>query len=83
MDLRSELLRPTVEGFNGQIIKETGDGFLAAFDSPIDATNCAVCLQESLGRLSRNVESERRMLCQVSLNFADTIVEKHDLVDRR
>lgn len=79
MDLRSELLRPTVEGFNGQIIKETGDGFLSTFGDPLDATNCAICLQESLGRLSRNVESGRQILCRISLNFADTIIEKHDI----
>jgi adenylate cyclase len=79
MRIRSELLSPTVERFKGRVVKELGDGFLATFDSAIDATSCAIRLQESLGRMAADVPPENQVLCRIGLNLADTIIEEHDV----
>ena len=48
MQLRSEVLDPGVTAQHGRIVKNTGDGFLATFDTARDATRCALSLQEAV-----------------------------------
>jgi adenylate cyclase len=43
--LRVGIIDPCVVSYRGQIIKNTGDGFLATFDSSVDALRCAVEIQ--------------------------------------
>jgi len=45
---RSEVIDPTIASHAGRIVKHTGDGFLAEFSTVLDATNCAIALQENL-----------------------------------
>ena len=33
----NEVIKPAIKNFNGEIIKTTGDGFLATFESALDA----------------------------------------------
>ncbi len=49
---RDGVIDPTSRAYSGQIIKFTGDGFLAEFPSVIDAVNCAIQLQEQLASSS-------------------------------
>ena len=39
--LRVGTIDPCVVSYRGQIVKNTGDGFLATFDSSVDAVRCA------------------------------------------
>ena len=43
--LRRELLDPKIAEHNGRIVKTTGDGMLAEFESVVDAVRCAVEIQ--------------------------------------
>ena len=42
-----KLLRPIVEEFEGEWLKEIGDGLLLSFPSSLNAVNCAVRIQEA------------------------------------
>jgi adenylate cyclase len=46
--MRSDLIEPTVGANRGDIVKDMGDGWLAAFASAADAVKCAVHIQEGL-----------------------------------
>jgi adenylate cyclase len=46
--MRSGLLEPAVATHRGDIVKNMGDGWLAAFTSAADAVNCAIHIQEKL-----------------------------------
>src|SRR6185312_2862066 len=48
MRLRRELVDPTIAEHHGRVVKNTGDGFLAMFDSPVEAVRCAVVIQQSM-----------------------------------
>src|SRR5215217_3284521 len=48
MRLRSETLEPGIEEFGGRTVKNTGDGFVAVFDTARDAITCARGLQQAL-----------------------------------
>jgi class 3 adenylate cyclase len=43
-----ELVREAIVGAGGEVVKQTGDGFFASFDSPKAAVDAAVAIQRSL-----------------------------------
>jgi class 3 adenylate cyclase len=44
--LSKVIQKPLVEKYNGQWLKEMGDGALAKFCTALDAVNCAIEIQE-------------------------------------
>ena len=46
--LRVGMIDPCIVFYRGQIIKNTGDGFLASFDSSVDALRCAIEIQREI-----------------------------------
>ncbi|WP_194459678.1 adenylate/guanylate cyclase domain-containing protein [Bradyrhizobium sp. CCBAU 53421] len=79
MQLRSEILDPGVTAQNGRIVKNTGDGFLATFDTARDATRCALSLQEALAVNTAAMPADERISFRIGLNAADIIVEEDDV----
>ena len=55
------ILRAAVETHGGDVIKTTGDGFLARFEEPAVAINVAISAQRDLARLSHEPGSEIRV----------------------
>ncbi len=51
LELHDRAARRWVEAFGGRLVKSTGDGILATFDSPARAIRCAAALAEDLGGL--------------------------------
>jgi len=47
---KREVLKPLIRLFNGEWLKEMGDGTLSSFSSAVDAVNCAHAIQLSLKR---------------------------------
>ncbi len=79
MVLRREVLEPGVAAWHGIIVKHTGDGFLASFDSAVDGVGCAAELQRSLAERSANEAPDRRMSFRMGLTLADTIFDANDI----
>ena len=46
--LRTDLVEPLAAEHGGRLFKTTGDGFLAAFASAVQALRCAIAIQERL-----------------------------------
>jgi adenylate cyclase len=46
--LRSDLVEPVAASYGGRLFKTTGDGFLIAFASAVQALRCAIAIQERL-----------------------------------
>src|SRR6516225_5257386 len=46
--LRTDLIEPLATSHGGRLFKTTGDGFLAAFASAVEALRCAIAIQERL-----------------------------------
>src|SRR5262249_42903063 len=61
MQLRSEVLNPGVAAQRGRIVKNTGDGFLATFDTARDATRCALSLQEAVTARTAALPADQRI----------------------
>src|SRR5882757_2170205 len=79
MQLRSEVLDPGVTAQHGKIVKNTGDGFLATFDTARDATRCALSLQQAVAAHTARMPADQRISFRMGLNAADIILEKDDV----
>lgn len=79
MQLRREVLEPGVAAWHGNIVKHTGDGFLASFDSAVDGTSCAVELQRALAERTAHDAPGKRLAYRMGLTQADTIFDANDV----
>jgi class 3 adenylate cyclase/TolB-like protein len=79
MNLRSSILQPVVEQRHGRIVKNTGDGFLAMFESARDAMDAAITMQGEVTKREADQPPDRRIAFRMGLNVANVIVEDHDI----
>ena len=79
MRLSSEVLHPGIAAHRGNLIKNTGDGFLAMFDSARDATQCALSLQQAVATHTADQPADRRISFRMAVNLADAIIEVDDI----
>jgi len=53
-----ELVNPKIAQHRGRIVKNTGDGFLAEFQSVVDGVRCAVEIQRGVADREHEVPEE-------------------------
>ena len=74
-----ELVNPTIAEHRGRIVKNTGDGLLAEFQSVVDGVRCAVDIQRGMGDREPKVPEEERIRFRIGINLGDVIAEEHDI----
>ena len=79
MRLRDVVLEPTLKRHGGRVVKNTGDGFLAMFDSAMAALDGAKEMQRAVMASERAASDDQRIAFRMGLNVADVIVEAHDI----
>jgi adenylate cyclase len=79
MNYRFSTLHPIIEERHGRIVKNTGDGFLAMFESARDAMEAAITMQTEVTKREADQPVEWRIAFRMGLNVADVIVEDHDI----
>jgi class 3 adenylate cyclase len=57
LDRHDQSVRTQIERFRGRVVKTVGDGFVATFDSPGRAIECALAVREILGALHVEVRA--------------------------
>jgi class 3 adenylate cyclase len=57
LERHDELVRRELGRYRGREVKQTGDGFLAAFDGPARAVQCAAAISEQVRRLGIEVRA--------------------------
>jgi adenylate cyclase len=77
--MRVETIDPCIVSYRGRIIKNTGDGFLACFDSPVDAVRCAIELQRELIASEVAYAAQHRIRLRIGLNVGEVIAEPEDI----
>ena len=43
--IERDLIEPSIAEHHGRLVKTTGDGFIAIFDSPVEAVRCGIVIQ--------------------------------------
>lgn len=77
--LRVGMINPTIVNYRGRVVKNTGDGFLAVFDSCVDAVRCTLELQNEIIAAERPKAPDRRITFRMGLNVGPIIVEPEDV----
>ncbi len=77
--LRSELIDPKLAEYSGRMVKSTGDGMIAEFQSAVDAVQYAVDVQRAIKDSNRLTETPGYLTLRVGINVGDVVVEGGDL----
>lgn len=73
-----ELIEPTIDKYNGRLVRSMGDGILVEFSSAIDAVRCALDIQSGLAARQANEKKDRIQL-RIGINFGDVLVDQRDI----
>lgn len=73
------IIWPSILEHNGTLIRTTGDGFVAVFDSPVDAARCGIHIRQSM--IERNVllPKDHRIKYRIGVNLGDVAIEPTDI----
>jgi len=80
--LRVEVIDPTVVSGRGEIVKNTGDGFVAVFETPSDAVQCATELQQAIASHEASQPPERRIAFRAGIHWEPVIFDLNDVYGR-
>ncbi len=76
---RVEVIDPHVGSYDGRIVKHTGDGFLAEFNTVADAVRCALDMQNELSARAAAQPPNRRLDFRMGINLGDIVIEADDI----
>ncbi|EJC77823.1 putative integral membrane protein [Rhizobium leguminosarum bv. trifolii WSM2012] len=76
---RCELVDVRISDYKGRIVKLTGDGILAEFQSVVNAVACAAEIQRSMAARNENVPQDERVEFRIGINLGDVVVENGDI----
>jgi adenylate cyclase len=75
----NEILRQEFARHHGRELKCTGDGFLASFESPVEAVECALAVQSGLANLFSTAPPERRLQIRIGIHLGDVVHRDGDV----
>lgn len=76
---RRELIEPSLAEHYGKLITYTGDGFLAMFDSPVEAVRCAIIIQQNMVGRNASLPRDRWILYRIGVHLGDVVVGPSDV----
>lgn len=63
----------------GNLVKTMGDGFMITFESPTDAINCGMAIQEEIRRRNSNILDESHLLkLRVGISTGEVSIDEHN-----
>jgi adenylate cyclase len=74
-----ELIEPKIREHRGRIVKTTGDGFLATFESVLGAVRCAVEIQRGMAERNATVPEPQRLVFRLGINASDMMIDGGDI----
>lgn len=73
------LVTPSVEAFDGRVVKLMGDGALIEFTAAAQALQCAIRIQQELRRPNLPYRASESIVLRAGLHAGDVIVEGDDI----
>lgn len=77
--LSSDVVAPITERFGGRVVKGTGDGWLAEFDSATDAVLSSLEIQAQLMALQAGTPQARRLAFRIGVSLGEIEVHNGDV----
>ena len=77
--IERELIEPSIAEHHGRLVKTTGDGFLAIFDSPVEAVRCGIVIQQNMVGRNASLPKHHWIEYRIGVNLGDVIIEADDV----
>jgi formylglycine-generating enzyme required for sulfatase activity/class 3 adenylate cyclase len=77
--IERDLIEPSIAEHNGRLVKTTGDGFIAIFDSPVEAVRCGIVIQQNMVGRNAALPKHHWIEYRIGVNLGDVIIEAHDV----
>src|ERR1700736_368087 len=77
--IERDLIEPTITEHYGRLVKTTGDGFIAIFDSPVEAVRCSIVIQQNLVGRNASLPKHSWIEYRIGVNLGDVIIETDDV----
>src|SRR5437899_5881668 len=77
--IERELIEPSIAEHHGRLVKTTGDGFLAIFDSPVEAVRCGIVIQQNMVGRNTSLPKHHWIEYRIGVNLGDVIIEVDDV----
>ena len=77
--IERDLIEPSITENNGKLVKTTGDGFIAIFDSPVEAVRCSIVIQQNLVGRNTSLPKHHWIEYRIGVNLGDVIIEAGDV----
>jgi formylglycine-generating enzyme required for sulfatase activity/class 3 adenylate cyclase len=77
--IERDLIEPSILEHHGKLVKTTGDGFLAIFDSPVEAVRCGIVIQQNMVGRNASLPKHHWIEYRIGVNLGDVIIEADDI----
>lgn len=77
--IERELIQPSIAEHHGRLVKTTGDGFIAIFDSPVEAVRCGIVIQQNMVGRNASLPKHHWIEYRIGVNLGDVIIEADDV----
>src|SRR5258706_9789279 len=77
--IERDLIEPSIAEHHGKLVKTTGDGFIAIFDSPVEAVRCSIVIQQNLVGRNAALPKYHWIEYRIGVNLGDVIIETDDV----
>lgn len=77
--IERDLIEPSITEHHGRLVKTTGDGFIAIFDSPVEAVRCSIVIQQNLVGRNTSLPKHSWIEYRIGINLGDVIIETDDV----
>lgn len=77
--IERDLIEPSILEHHGKLVKTTGDGFIAIFDSPVEAVRCSIVIQQNLIGRKASQPKHSWIEYRIGVNLGDVIIETDDV----
>jgi formylglycine-generating enzyme required for sulfatase activity/class 3 adenylate cyclase len=77
--IERDLIEPSIAEHHGRLVKTTGDGFIAIFDSPVEAVRCGIVIQQNMVGRNTSLPKHHWIEYRIGVNLGDVIIEADDV----
>src|ERR1700716_3447654 len=71
--IERDLIDPSIAEHHGKLVKTTGDGFIAIFDSPVEAVRCGIVIQQHMVGRNASLPRHHWIEYRIGVNLGDVI----------
>src|SRR3979490_2835911 len=77
--IERDLVEPSITEHHGRLVKTTGDGFIAIFDSPVEAVRCGIVIPQNMVGRNASMPKHHWIEYRIGVNLGEVIIEATDV----